>query len=527
MNNSLPVYAIVWSLVVLFPPTCFLYANEGKTSRNERPNIIIILADDMGFSDLGCTGSEIETPNLDHLARQGLLFTNFYNTSRCCPSRAALLTGQYQWDAGMGHMTYTKSKYPEYQQVMNMNNATIAELLRQTGYQTVTTGKWHLGNNRDYWPDKRGFDNFYGTPTGGGIYFYPSKFYDRSVYSDGKRIEPGEAWFSTDGFTDYAIDFITKKRNKERPFFMYVAYIAPHFPLQAKAKDIQKYHGKYDVGYQFIRNARFNKQVGQDIFDSKRTPSKPTFKDWESIKSKPTESRKMAVYAAQVDNMDQNIGRILQALEDTDSLDNTVLMFLSDNGGCSAGWNKTPEAEIGTRECNAAYGAWYNVSNTPYRQSKSRVHEGGIITPLIVHWPNGISEPGKMVKRPAHIMDIMPTCLELAGTTYPNTFESRSIDPIDGQSILPWVTSKKTEEHSKKRLLFWEHEGNRSVRKGDWKLVALRKKKWELYDLSQDPFETNNLAAEHPAIVSELSEAFKKWAAEHGVRPWPLKKKQR
>ena len=499
----------------------------GELNQNPKPNIIVILADDMGFSDLGCTGSEIETPNLDSLAQRGLLFTNFYNTSRCCPSRAALLTGQYQWDAGMGHMTYTNSKHPEYQKAMNENNATIAELLKQAGYQTVTSGKWHLGNARSKWPDKRGFDHFYGTPTGGGIYFYPSKFYDRPVFEDGKEVEPESDWYSTDGFTDYAVKFISENRNKEQPFFMYMAYIAPHFPLQAKEADIQKYSGKYDAGYESIRNARYQKQIQLGIFDPQQTQSKPRFKDWDTVKSKAKESREMEVYAAQVDNMDQNIGRIIKALKDNRILDNTIVMFLSDNGGCSAGWNKTPEAEIGSRDCNAAYGIWYNVSNTPYRESKSRVHEGGIITPLIVHWPNGINKPGRKIAEPAHIMDILPTCLDLVGTTYPEKFEDREIDPIDGESFLNRLYQSEPGSTPKERTLFWEHEGNRSVRKGDWKLVALRKKKWELYDLQKDPFEMHDLADQRPELANELSSQYQEWASRHGVREWPLKKKKK
>ena len=419
-------------------------------------------------------------------------------------------------------MTYTKSDLPEYQRALSKDVPTIAEILGKHGYQSMMSGKWHVGDKRDEWPDRRGFNHFYGTPTGGGIYFYPSKFYNRPVYDDGKEVAPGKDWYSTDGFTERAIEFIRNKRKADSPFFLYVAYVAPHFPLQAKADDIQKYRGIYNAGYGEIRNARFKKQIELGLFDSQRLLSKPAHPHWDPVKNRTQESTKMAVYAAQVDCMDQNIGKIFNALKSENILDNTVVIFLSDNGGAKTAWNKTPEAEIGSRDCNAAYGVWYNVSNTPYREAKSRVHEGGIITPMVFHWPNGIHDAGRKVTRPAHIMDILPTCLELANCSYPNTFNSKQVDPLDGRSFLESVKSSES-KHLKARKLFWEHEGNRAVRHGDWKLVKLRKKKWELYNLSHDPFETHNLIDQHPKIVSDLMKHYKDWAAKHGVRRWPLK----
>ena len=488
-----------------------------------RPNVVVILADDMGYSDLGCTGGEIRTTNLDKLAQNGVLFTHFYTTSRCCPSRAALLTGQYQWDAGLGHMTSTKSDFPEYQPSINQENVTIAEAFRLGGYQTVMSGKWHLGDMRQCWPDKRGFDQFYGTPAGGGLYFYPSKFYDRPVFENSVEVKPGKNWYSTDGFTDFAIEFIEHRRDPKRPFFLYLPYIAPHFPLQAKPEDIARYHGKYDVGYQAIRQARFDRQKALGIVPrDSNLPAAPH--QWNNVSNKSRHADRMEVYAAQVDCLDQNIGRLVDSLEKNKLLDNTIIVFMSDNGGCSAR-KTTPQAELGSANCNAAYGHWYHVSNTPYRMAKSQEHEGGIISPLIFHWPR--SQPGRhatngqQIDSPVHIMDVMPTLLELAGVSYPDSIPGRTLDPMDGQSFAQLLAGHPPKPD---RELFWEHEGNRAMRRGAWKLVALRNRAWELYDLGSDPFEENDLAATEPERVNQMKNRYHHWAKLHGVKSWPLNK---
>lgn len=484
----------------------------------KKPNIIIIMADDMGYSDLGCTGSEIQTPNLDYLAQEGTLFTNFYNTSRCCPSRASLLTGQHQWDAGVGHMDYDNSELPEYQGYLNHQSITIAEVLGANGYQTFMSGKWHLGKERDKWPDKNGFQQFYGTPAGGGIYFYPSKFYKRVVFWNGKQMEPDSTWYSTDAFTDYAINYIIKDRVKGKPFFMYLPYIAPHFPLQAKKEDIEKYKGIYEMGYGPIRDARLQKQKYLGLLPKGVEVFNPTLPDWEKKKNKKEEALKMAVYAAMMDCMDQNIGRLMGTLKAEGLDQNTIVFFLSDNGGASIDFNKTPEAEIGTRNSNASYGEWYNISNTPYRKYKATEHEGGIITPMIAY---GLSNgKGKVVREPAHITDFMPTCLELAGLEYPISKQGVVLNPLDGKSFLSLIRQNHKDSD---RLFFWEHEGNKAVRQGIWKLVAQHKKEWELYKILEDPFEMNDLAYSYPEIVKELSSKYKNWANKHKVQPWPLK----
>lgn len=486
----------------------------------ERPNIIIILADDMGYSDLGCMGSEIETPNLDKLAHEGVLFNHFYTASVCCPSRASLLTGQWQWDAGMGGMSPSKSSFPEYQGYLNNKSVTIAEALKPYDYQTFMVGKWHLGNERPMWPDRRGFDQFYGTPAGGGLYFYPSTFYDRPVFWNGVEVTPEDGWYSTDGFADHAVDFIENEREEGKPFFMYLAFIAPHYPLQAKEKDIQKYKDRYAEGYQAIRNARFTKQKELGIVSEETQLSSAVYPSWESVEDKEQEAREMEVYAAMVDCMDQNIGKLLATLEAEGIEDNTAIFFLSDNGAGRVDWNKTPEVEVGSNKSNGTYGVWYNVSSTPYRKGKRMEHEGGILTPMIARWPKGIKGGGSIIHEPAHINDFMATCLELARARYPETYEGNRIDPHDGISFLPLISGQTQKED---RIYFWSFIGNQAIRQGDWKLVRVYEGEWELYNLSEDPTELKDLSGNEPEKLSELQEKFETFAKEHGVRPWPLK----
>jgi arylsulfatase A-like enzyme len=515
-SNKMKRLLIICIVIMFFG----LFLESCLTKEYQKPNIIIILADDMGYSDLGCTGSEISTPNLDKMAKNGALFTHFYNTSRCCPSRTSLLTGQYQWDAGMGHMDTDNSDLPEYQGYINDKSMTISEVLKQNGYQTFMSGKWHVGSKeRSMWLDHRGFDQFYGTPSGGGIYFYPSKFYDRPVYWNGEQVHPDTTWYSTDGFTDYAIDYIENRREVEKPFFMYVAYVAPHYPLQAKKADIDKYRNMYLVGYDSIRQTRFAKQQQLGLMPKGGRPTNPIYPDWVSVENKEEAALKMAVYAAQVDCMDQNIGRIMESLKKEGIADNTVVFFLTDNGACPVGWNKTPGAEIGTSNYNGGYGLWYNVSNTPYRMHKRQEHEGGIITPLVVYWPAGIKKPGVVISEVAHINDFMPTCLELAGATYPQKNNNKTLDPLDGTSFLPQLNGGVA---NKNKYYFWEHEGNKAVRQGDWKLVALHGGDWELYNLKSDPFEQYNMIADKKELAEALKKKYEEWANEHGVSAWPL-----
>ncbi len=472
---------------------------------------------------LGCAGSEINTPHLDQLATEGVLFTHCYNTSRCCPSRASLLTGLYQHRVGVGHMSQDRG-HPSYQGHLNQQCVTIAEVLKEKGYRTIMSGKWHVGDERPHWPDRRGFNRFFALPNGGGLYFYPSEFVDQPIYRNGEQVTPDpETFYSTDNFTDEAIQFVEEATAEEKPFFLYLAHIAPHFPLQAWPEDIAKYAGKYDAGHEAIRSQRFRRQQQLGVVSPATKLSAADFPDWSSIEDPAAEARKMEIYAAQVDRLDQNIGRLLAALGSMDVLDNTVILFLSDNGASSEEFNRAPEAELGTKDSFTSYGKhWANVSNTPYRLYKSMTHEGGTITPLIVHWPRGITETNQLINQPVHINDIMPTCLELAGAEYPKQYQGRDILPVDGQSF---VSVLRGGSISRGESLFWEHEGNQAVREKNMKLVRRHNQPWELYDLAADPTELKDLSDTQDKTTQQMEKQYLDWIQRVGAQPWPVKLK--
>ncbi len=525
--------AKVSMLVALMPIEIFTTptATAGPPDRGDRPNIVIVMADDMGFSDLGCYGGEIETRHLDRLAADGLRFTQFYNTARCCPTRAALLTGLYQHQAGIGHMT-GNSGWPSYQGYLNDRCITIGEALRPFGYATMATGKWHVGSERGHWPLDRGFDRYFGTPSGGGFYFKEAiKFRKRFLTLDNDEVEFPRDGYVTDMFTDYALQFVDEAVAKEKPFFLYLAHIAPHWPLQAKPEDISKYQGRYDAGWDEIRAARFKKQQSLGLFDDDcvMSPRHPEAKPWsETLPDKQADlAHRMSVYAAQIDSIDQNMGRLIDKLKTLGVFENTVIMFLSDNG-CSAeggpgGFRRgNRSAPIGTPTTYASAGLeWANVSDTPLQRFKMSTHEGGISTPLIVHWPAGIDRRGDFERQPGHVVDLMPTCLELAAAEYPFRRGDKDLIPLEGRSLVPAFAGNQIERDD---ALYWEHQGNRAIRDGNWKLVAAHRGPWELYDLAADRTELNDLAKKHPDRVKQLSARWQAWADRCGVKPWPVKR---
>lgn len=531
-------------------------------AKDSRPNIIIILADDIGFSDIGCYGGEISTPNLDRLAAHGLRFTQFYNTARCCPTRASLLTGVYPHQAGVGWMMQDRG-YDGYRGDLNRQTVTIAEVLRMAGYRTYAVGKWHVTKAiqpegpKDNWPLQRGFERYYGTIQGAGSYFDPSALVrDNTMIT--AFIDPEykpERYYYTDAISDHAIRFIREHvaQNSDQPFFMYVAYTAAHWPLHALEEDIAKYHGKYDGGYEPIRRARFERLKKMGIINPNWELS-PQHGDWDRVEHKEWEARCMEVYAAQIDRMDQGIGRIVEALEKTGQLENTVIFYLQDNGACqeaigrTGNWRRPVEPSLppippdvirtesrpsqnrrgvptltgpyimpGPEDTYISYGIdWANVSNTPFREYKHFVHEGGIATPLIVHWPAGLKRQGDLEHTPGHVIDLMATCVDLAKAQYPTEFNGNRIIPMEGVSLVPLFEGRPLQ---RKTPLFWEHEGNRAVRDGKWKLVAKENKPWELYDMEADRTEMNDLAAQHPEIVARLAAAWEAWAARANVLP--------
>lgn len=554
---------------------------QGQKQPDRQPNIIVIMADDIGFSDLGCFGSEIRTPNLDRLATNGIRFTQFYNTSRSSPSRASLLTGLYAHQSSMGHLaTRPLFDEPGYLNDLSKNTATIAELLKEAGYSTYMTGKWHLvgmnasnlpgetAEEKSNWPLQRGFERFFGNLSGSCSYWDPF-----TLISNNSFIAPGEGFYYTDAISDTTVKYILEHPSG-KPFFFYVAYYAAHWPLHAPEEEIEKYRGMYDIGWDSLRVLRYNRQkeIGVISENHKLTGRPETITAWEDEPMKEWQARRMETYAAMIDIMDQGIGRIIAALEEKGELDNTIILYMQDNGGCAepvlTNRMTTPLTDeqkelkpfpydqilqvrkpeytrdgrfirsgrgvmAGPADSWVAYGEeWANVSNTPFRLYKSFVHEGGIKTPMIVHWPAGIKLKGYISNEVGHLIDIMPTCLDVAGVDYPDEFNGTTAQPLEGLSLVPAFTKRKLD----REFLFWEHEGNRAIRIDDWKLVSKVKtpmeftadddKAWELYDLQTDPAETNNLAAMYPEKVKEMAARWEEEANRIQAKPWPWDKKQ-
>ncbi|MDB6067600.1 MAG: arylsulfatase [Pedosphaera sp.] len=511
----------------------------------------MILADDLGFSDLGCYGSEIPTPNLDKLAAGGLRFTQFYNTPRCCPSRAALLTGLYSHQAGVGAMMEDRG-LPGYHGELNTNCITIAEALRSSGYNTLMVGKWHLAHiffdgkkqlnfeteepfweNKNGWPLQRGFNEYYGTIHGVSSYYDPF-----SLVQSNSVVKPeGKDFYYTDAISSNAVADIAKYGGGDKPFFLYVAFTSPHWPLQAPAEDIARNLQTYKAGWDVIRSNRYEKQLKEGIVD-KNWPLSPRdagVSSWVSAPNKEWQANRMATYAAMIERMDAGIGRIIAELKEKHIDQNTLIMFMSDNGACAevidpkfydvpsktreglaiqAGNN--PSLWAGPENVWQSYGLpWANVSDTPFRLYKHFTHEGGISTPFIAYWPSMIRTNGGLTHQLGHITDIMATCLDAAGVAFPKSFNGHDIIPTEGQSLLPVFRGQDREL----RPLFWEHEGHSAMRLGKWKLVSRYPNDWELYDIESDRTELNNLASKEPAEVKRLVAIYEEWAKRCGVVP--------
>ena len=531
-----------------------------------RPNIILILADDMGYSDLGCYGSEIRTPNLDRLAASGLRFSQMYNSARCCPSRASLLTGLNPHQTGVGHMMDALGP-DSYQGYLNQNCATIADTLRAGGYATYMSGKWHVGGRYNLlddnrWeelkgsigypiPTQRGFDRFYGIVAGSANYFFP-----RLLMEDDRFIElDPNGYYFTDAITDNAVKMLDENAaansaasangGDEKPFFLHVTYTAPHWPLHAHEEDIARYEGKYRDGWDTLRTNRHEELKASGILSDRWeiSPRNASAGDWQDERNKDWEDLKMATYAAMIDRMDQGIGRILDKVREMGAEENTLVMFLSDNGGCAeflAEDTQRPEPSqyaspnpdgtpikmgniVGQRpgpgDTFMSYDLpWSNASNSPFRLFKRWTHEGGISTPFIVNWPERIKEPG-IVHEPTHISDIAATCIEAAGAQYPTELNGNAITQIEGVSFLDAIN---TGAWKRNLPIYWEHEGSRAVRIDNWKLVAEIGGEWELYDMDEDRTELSNLVEANAPKADEMIALYDVWAERCGVHPWPL-----
>jgi arylsulfatase len=484
------------------------------------------MADDMGIADLGCHGSEINTPNLDRLAEGGLRFTQFYNAARCCPTRASLLTGLYPHQAGVGRMVNGKEPGP-YQGYLNDKCLTIAEVLKTAGYTTLMSGKWHVGEQRPHWPTDRGFDRYYGLISGAANYFdiTKTKWANARRYfaiDDKPHVPAPENFYITDAFTDNAVKFLKQYGHDEKPFFLYVPYTAPHWPLHALPQDIAKYKGKYMDGWDVLRQKRHKRMIEMGIVDAKwpLSPRDDGAVAWESVEDKQLMDLKMAIYAAQIDRMDQGIGKIIDAIKETGKENNTLILFLADNGACHEtgplGFDRRNNGlPPGGVDSYMSYGqSWANAGNTPFRMFKKFTHEGGIATPLIAYWPAVIKNKGKLTHQPGHIVDIMATCVDIAGAKYPQSANGKEFWSLEGKSLLPVFRGKKRKPHE---YLYWEHIGHEAVRHGKWKLVSKKRDNWELYDLEEDRSELNNLADKHPDLVEHLKAKYEQWATKIGV----------
>jgi len=546
----------------------------GACQNPSSPNIILIMSDDMGFSDIGCYGSEIPTPNLDNLAEDGLRFTQFYNTARCCPTRASLLTGLHPHQAGVGAMT-SDNGVDGYRGDLNESCLTIAQVLAESGYRNYMSGKWHVtkeiafdGNNKN-WPLQRGFDKFYGTIIGAGSYFDPTTLCRGNTFitpDNDPEYQP-DTYYYTNAISDNAVMFLKEhqENHADQPLFMYIAYTAAHWPMHALPEDIAKFDGWYDSGYSPMRQQRLEKMIELGILKEDSQMSPPVWK-WDERPNQQWEADMMEVYAAMIHCMDRGIGEIVDELENQDRLDNTLIIFLQDNGACAEAWlnninpdvyNKInyqafaanelqpeiwppmqtrdgrpvisgPTVQPGSADSYPLYDVgWANSSNTPFRFYKHYIHEGGISTPLIMHWPKKIKMKGELRRQTGQLPDIMATIVDVARAEYPELYNSNEITPMEGISLVPAFTDQAMDHPT----LFWEHIGKQGAREDDWKIVAsagrvfpIPFEKWELYNIENDRSELHNLANEMPGKVKDLADQWEEWAVRAKVVPYKAKK---
>lgn len=552
-------FLFLFALILVFSFT------RKELAKDKRPNIVLIMADDLGYSDLGCYGGEINTPNLDYLAANGIRFKSFYNTSRCCPTRASLLTGLYNHDAGIGEMT-TPRPQAGYRGYLTENTITIAEVLRSAGYRTAMSGKWHVSNTIEQpktedqvkwlnhqavhplfspieqYPTSRGFEKYYGNIFGVVDFFDPF-----SLVNGTAPVEKVPSnYYHTDALNDTAVSYVKELSKDSKPFFLYLAHTAPHWPLNALPEDIAKYEHTYKAGWDAIRESRYKKMIEKGIINPQTTKLSKRMGDtlsWDANPDKEWDARAMAVHAAMIDRMDQGIGRLIKALRDAGQLENTLIIFLSDNGASpedaaryGPGFDRAGQTRDGrkiaypvNKETNAlpgpetVYGSigprWANVANTPYQFAKAQSYEGGIRTPMIAFWPAVIRNKGGFTDYAGHVMDFMPTFLEMTGAKYPASFNGHSITPYTGQSLLPAFKGARSFQS---RALYNEHYRARYVRDGKWKLVShSNDSTWHLFNISADESETNDLATKHPDVVKKLSLQWQEWAEKNQVYPKP------
>lgn len=521
-----------------------------SAARAERPNIVLVLVDDMGWSNIGCYGGRVETPNIDRLARDGAQFNQFYNGARCCPTRATLMTGLHPHQVGVGHMTLPirdkeqangkmRGVFPlsqedragipaSYQGWLDTAIPTLPEMLQQAGYGTYLAGKWHLASDRPKtWPLQQGFDRFYGHLAGTSDYFDPTNLFRGNVPISAS----GERYYLTDAITDEAIDFLSDhlKERDDNPFFLYLAFNAPHYPMQCMPEDFEKYQGRFLEGWDILREKRLKKQKEMGLVPSntRLAPRPEPVPAWDTLEPQKQKEMDaiMATYAAMIDRVDQNIGKLLQFLEQARHLDNTLIFFLSDNGaeaetGALGQFEFADLGEYGKGGWKYGKG-WATLSNTPFREYKHFTHQGGALTPMIAHWPYKIPSD-RVISQFGYLPDIVATCLEVSDAARPTLVEGKPLPEIDGVSLVEFLSGKPDPIH--RDPIFVEHEGNRIARQGKWKLVSFYNKPWELYDIERDRSESDDLVKKHPEVALRLQKAYQQWADRSGVIPWEVAK---
>ncbi len=521
-----------------------LGCSSPETQKAESPNILLIMVDDMGYSDLGCYGGEIQTPNIDKLAAEGVRFTQMHNCARCCPTRASLMTGHYPQKAGINGMGVN----------LAMNTPTIAEVLKENGYHTGMTGKWHLSQTTpvddtveqlrwmahqvDYgpfsplenYPCNRGFEEHWGVIWGVVNYFDPFSL----VHNEAPIKEVPDNFYMTDFITQKSIDLIDEYAKDTKPFFLYVAHNAPHWPLHALPEDIEKYKETYKDGWEALRKERYNRMLEMGLIDKNTypLPLNSSERKWEDCERKDYEAACMSVHAAMIDRVDQGVGKIIRELKKNGQYENTIIFVLSDNGasyerGYPPGFDRPGfTRDSSTIEYNSEHpgaettwnyigNAWASASNTPFRYWKKESYEGGSATPFIVHWSERLKEQENTINRGVtHVTDILPTCLELTGSKYPEAINGLKTSPPAGKNLLPLLFKETESIHD---TLYWEHEGGRAIRVGDWKMSSLPDKPWELFNLAKDHTETNDLSDNYPEKVTKMRAAWKVWAKSMGI----------
>lgn len=504
------------------------YSQKGSIDKANPPNIILIMADDMGYSDLGCFGGEVKTPNIDGLANKGIRFTHMYTNAWCSPSRASLLTGLYPQQVGMGLLAEAQPG-PEgpYQGYLSRNCVTLAEVLKSAGYSTAISGKWHLGDSSIYWPINRGFEHAFGLISGAANYFDITKTKSHSVkrkmaFDNQLFTPPKHGFYMTNAITDDAVGVLDKTKGNSSPFFLYVAYTAPHWPLQALQKEIDKYKGKYSIGWDSLRTLRFERQKQLGIVPKSAHLSSRDAKvhAWTSLSEneKKVMEQKMEIYAAQIDIMDQGVGKILQKLKELHKEKNTIVIFLSDNGGCAEGGlsgfdkrhNGLPPGGVNSY---MSYGqSWANASNTPFRYYKTTLFEGGLADPMIIRWPAVInkSRQGTIITQVAHLIDIMPTICHITGAKYPDKFKDKKILSMEGQSFARQIEGFPNQPH---KPLYWSLKEHKAILVGNYKLEATSNHSpWTLFNIKNDRIESNNLANKKPEKIKRMKALWEAWA---------------